>query len=61
MMLNLARPGVSLFGDKVGLGFFNFIGNLVLLNLPECFLLLTKQTINDSLLPVRQRTGSTRC
>ena len=39
MMLNLARPGVSLFGDKVGLGFFNFIGNLVLLNLPECFLL----------------------
>ena len=61
MMPNLARPGVSLFGDKVGLGFFNFIGNLVLLNLPECFLLLTKQTTNDSLLPVRQRTGPTRC
>ena len=57
-MLDLARPVVLMFRGKVGLVFFSvnygFLG--------ESFLLMTKQTTNDSLLPVRQRvTGSTRC
>ena len=63
ILLDLARPKVSLFGDKVGLVFFFlfFFFNWLFSFLPERFLLLTKQTTNDSLLPVRQRTGSTRC
>ena len=65
-MLDLARPVVLMFGDKVGLGlflyFFSFSqGCFVLSNLPERFLLLAKQTTNDSLLPVGQRMGYTRC
>ena len=41
--------------------FFWVLGVVFFLNLPERFLLLTKQTTNDSISPVGQRTGSTRC